>query len=292
MARRRNEEEGSGDTWLNTYADMITLVLTFFIALFSMSTLEQEKFQAFAEGLGINLSSAPVASQPAYPEQDGSHDILPSDLDIVHSKPQDFSELYEYVKAYIEKNQMGEYVQAGQDESAVYIRFTTNVFFDPDSYYLKPESKPFLNFLGDCFNEVIDEIMMINIYGHTAAVDDPYYPVQSLMLSSERAANVAIFFQSEKGIEGTLLNPIGQGNSFPIADNGTAEGRARNRRVEVAIYSNKAAISSTEEALKLLQGTFDSAVYPAVGGVKEVFDSSAHTKKDDGESGNLPDSSE
>ena len=42
MARKRQEESGGEGSWLNTYADMITLVLTFFVALFSMSTLSQE----------------------------------------------------------------------------------------------------------------------------------------------------------------------------------------------------------------------------------------------------------
>ena len=45
MARRRKGEENGGDTWLNTYADMVTLLLTFFIMLFSMSSVEEEKWE-------------------------------------------------------------------------------------------------------------------------------------------------------------------------------------------------------------------------------------------------------
>lgn len=272
MARKRQSDEGGGESsWLNTYADMITLVLTFFIALFSMSTLQQEKFTAFVEGLGIELTSSDQMSPPESHAEDPEVNPSKSEVDIENTKPENFEEIYEFVKAYVEQNNMETSVEVSKGDDVVYIRFSNSVFFGPDSYQLKQDGLPMLDFLGSCFKEVESELMMINIYGHTASVDDPYYPVNSLMLSSERAANVAIFFQSKKDIDGKILNPIGQGNSFPVADNGTSEGREKNRRVEMAIVSNKATITDTQDVLRLLQGTFNSDQYPAEGSVEDIL---------------------
>ena len=51
MAKKQRDEGGGSGEWLNTYADLVTLLLTFFIMLFSMSTLQQEAFDQLVEGL-------------------------------------------------------------------------------------------------------------------------------------------------------------------------------------------------------------------------------------------------
>ena len=81
----------------------------------------------------------------------------------------------------------------------------------------------------------------------------------------------AIYFEEESKISSALLTPIGQGNSYPIADNATAEGRRQNRRVEIAVISNKATNMDTEDVLRLLRGAFDESVYPKEGGVKDLL---------------------
>jgi len=285
MARKSHDEGGGEGTWLNTYADMITLVLTFFVALFSMSTLNAEALDAIAKGQNPGGPTPTIGTEADDETVEGGasegQDPAPEQInvDLENIQIEDISQLKEYIEAYIEANGLQDQVQVQEGDGSVYIRFNSDVFFLPDRYNLQTvydeekgrNSVPILDFLGECFKQIEDELLMINIYGHTAEVQAAGYPVSALMLSSERAASVGVYFQDVLGINDELLTPIGQGNTFPIASNETAEGRAKNRRVDIAVVSNKATITSTEEVLRLLQGTFDEDVYPRTGGVGDVL---------------------
>lgn len=276
MARKKRGEEARG-SWLDTYADMVTLLLTFFVMLLSMSTVDENKLQALLQGLGISqemveqLPSGDASAQVGDPGEATGDFIGKDEIDIENDVPESFNELYEFIKAYTEKNNLSGQVTVVGTEQSVYIRFKDNIFFDGDSYYLRQDSGNLLDFLGRCFKALESNIMMINIYGHTATVDDPYYPVDSMMLSSQRAANVAIRLRDTNEIDAQLLNAIGQGNSFPVATNDTPEGRAENRRVDMAIVSTEAEISSMQEVQALMQGTFDELKYPKEGSVAEII---------------------
>lgn len=281
MARKHRDEGGDSGTWLNTYADMITLVLTFFVALFSMSTLNAEAVDAIAKGQNPGGSTPTVGTKAN--EEDGQGGGASADtkleVDLENlEKIEDISDLREYIEAYIEANNLQDQVRVSEGQGSVYIRFNSDVFFSPDKYNLQTEIDengnrvvPILDFLGRCFNQIQDQLMMVNVYGHTAEVKTAGYPVSALMLSSERAASVAIYLQDNCEIDPKILTPIGQGNTFPIASNDTVEGRAKNRRVDIAVVSNKATITDTEEVLRLLQGTFDEDTYPRTGGVGDVI---------------------
>ena len=72
-------------------------------------------------------------------------------------------------------------------DGRIYIRFQNNLFFAPDSAAILADAYPLLDFLGDCLNAVDDEILLVNINGHTAAVPNgETYQVSDWMLSSER----------------------------------------------------------------------------------------------------------
>lgn len=253
---------------MNTYADLVTLLLTFFIALFSMSTLKEEAKDALAEGAN---QGGPTSDNAAITESTTSTGEPTVGVDISDIENVDLNNLKEYVEAYAEQNGLSGKIEVTEGEGAVFIRLNSDVFFGADSFKLKGASIPVLSFLGDCFAQVQEELMMINIYGHTAEVQSDNYAIKALMLSSERAAQVAIYFNDVSLIPGELLNPIGQGNTFPIADNSTREGREKNRRVDIALVSKKAQITGNDEILQLLRGTFDDGTYPKSGSVKDVL---------------------
>lgn len=104
-----------------------------------------------------------------------------------------------------------------------------NIFFDVNRYELKPASMAELDLLVKLLNE--NPGIRIEIGGHT---DDTGKPADNLLLSNNRAKSVVNYLLS-KGIAAPRLSPKGYGETSPVADNKTEEGRARNRRTEMKI---------------------------------------------------------
>jgi outer membrane protein OmpA-like peptidoglycan-associated protein len=109
----------------------------------------------------------------------------------------------------------------------------TNVFYEIDSWQLKKESMSELNNLANLLSDNKDLNMEIGGYTDTTGADD-----YNLALSEKRAKSV-VNYLIERGISSVRLKFKGYGNSSPIGDNGTAEGRKLNRRTEAKITANK-----------------------------------------------------
>lgn len=275
MAKKSREEEQCGN-WMDTYGDMVTLLLTFFVMLFSMSSVDAEKWQMLVEAFtnkGNETSQVVLApegegDQPAENQGDGST----AEVDITNDLPTDLSELYEYIKAYAEMNNMTGSIQVEKGEGSVFIRFDDNIFFSPDSYYLLKSGFPVLDFLGNCLKNVEDQIVTININGHTADVlGVANYQINDRRLSAERAASVAIFLEEQKLLDPKKIIAIGYGKNYPVDTNETPEGRKANRRVDMIIVGKDAALSNEAIVTKVLENTFDSAVYPESGSGTDIL---------------------
>lgn len=261
MARKRNRSDsGGGYNWMDTYGDMVTLLLTFFIMLFSMSTVNEEKWEILVRAFARNPDAA--TAQIILVQDGDGDDIAPanglsatignkvSDADL----PSDLNQLYEYLKQYVEQNQMSASVSISRDASNnVYIRFDNNIFFDGDSWRLREESLPILDFLGDCLLNVEDQIFIVRVNGHTAAIPGAEdYHISDWTLSGERASQVVIYFEEQKGIDPKKLMCNGYGKNYPIDSNDTAEGRANNRRVEIMILGNSFDKNNPDDLYEIL----------------------------------------
>lgn len=246
MARRKkNTGGGGGYNWMDTYGDMVTLLLTFFVMLFSMSTVNEEKWEILVRAFAKNPDAA--TAQIILVQQGEGDDIAPASglSPTIGSKatdnelPSDLNQLYEYLKQYVEENQMTASVSISKDSANnVYIRFDNNIFFDGDSYALREGSYPILDFLGDCLKNLEDQIFVTRVNGHTAAIPGAEnYHISDWTLSGERASQVVIYFEG-KGLDPKKLMCNGYGKNYPIDSNDTPEGRAKNRRVEIMVLGN------------------------------------------------------
>ena len=206
MAKKQREEP-SGDSWMNTYSDLVTLLMTFFVLLFSMSSVDAEKWELLVDALagdknqvvidpdGTSGSETIAGNQG---EQSGEMSVTgnPEDLE-------EFDDLFAFLQKYVEENNLTESIEVMKDgSSVVYIRFRNNIFFMPDKADLRPEALEILGYLGDCLGAVEDQIYVISINGHTAQVDTlgGVYSVSDWLLSGERASQVARYLDEEKKI--------------------------------------------------------------------------------------------
>ena len=208
------------EQWLLTYGDMVTLMMTFFILLFSMSTIDPVKIRAFADALSENFGAAPVER-----EQLDLATIMEKVADIV-----------------IEQN-MQENVTVSSSKRGVNISFKGDVAFKTGSAELSDIAKNLLNKLAPEINAALqaDIPFPIAIEGHTDNVPlrkgGPF--PSNWELSTARASATVRYLIDQGGVAAPKgqgkLSAIGYADTWPKPgySNDTAEGRSANRRIEI-----------------------------------------------------------
>ena len=265
MARQRKApESGGGGSWLNTYADMVTLLLCFFVLMISMSTIDQEKFNAFLESFqNIDkevLEELIQGSAVGGGEGSGnSQDTTEAAMDT----------LFEKLEEYIEENQMQSSVSIAKIEDVIYVRFDSAIFFKANEYTLREDAYEVLDFIGDGLKEYEKEIKLINICGHTAKPAIEQDPERTWRLSGERAAVVANYFELNKKIDNMKITVLGYGDNFPVESNETEEGMRKNRRVELVIIGKNSNVNTN--IYDALEELYNSDEYPKEGNVNDVL---------------------
>lgn len=262
MARgKKSFDQGGGGEWMNTYADLVTLLLCFFVLLFTMSSVEEEKWEALVSSFRRLYGSEVVIEDPNANVDPGDIVIDPDDLGL----PDDFGELAEYFQQVVEENNFAGDVQITGNEYVVFIQFNNNLLFDPNSSNLRQPAKEFLNIIGDSINHMNEKIKMIRINGHTAvATVSTGENVTDRELSTQRANSVLMYLEDVKEVEPKKLIAIGYGRNYPIADNSTEPGRAKNRRVEIIIMAENTPTEGGASIFDILSGQFDLNIYESL----------------------------
>lgn len=235
MAKKKApREKPNTDGWLATYADMITLLMTFFLLLYSMSSVDSSKFnQVVIAFTGEGEETDRIILRG---EIKGDRIDVDQPIDLEGLKVENLEEIFKHLQAKVIEEQMQDNVEISQGEGFVFVRFMDNMLFEPNSSELKPNDRDLLKFVGESIKSLQDETTSINIVGHTAAIpNNPDYEISDRKLSTQRANEVLIYFEDVIGIEGSKLFATGYGKWKPIAENDTEIGRSQNRRVEILI---------------------------------------------------------
>lgn len=222
-----NSEERSAPHWMVTFADMMFLLLAFFVLLFSFSSIQQSKFSELAGSMrgafGV-LSSGDtirIHDQASVPSAEEiriavQHGLMLSGL--------------EELSARISPS--GEQMQIVSTADEVRIRLSDQLLFDSGSDSLQPAAHLVLDDLGELLNSVESEVI---VEGHTDDV-----PIRTARFPSnwELASGRALTTVRElndRGIAADRLSATSFGEFRPITSNQSAEGRAINRRVEMRV---------------------------------------------------------
>ena len=245
MARRKKREESGGASWLETYSDMVTLLLTFFIMLYAMSTIDAQKFAAIVASFSKEMNPEAyyqlMQAEEAQEEEDSPY-VETEEA----GETDDIDALYTLLKQYIEENELAEEVQLRKTEEYVFIRFSDSVAFRGYSDILEQEGKGVLDVLAEGLVLVDEYIEEVVIAGHTAKVDYDKTDIDR-SLSTNRANVVLRYLENKDVIDPAKYLAIGYGLYSPIADNITPEGRANNRIVEIYISRKGHPISYTKK---------------------------------------------
>lgn len=243
MKKSEDEPKKGAPAYMNTYGDMMTLLLCFFVLLVSMSTIDAEKFQALVASFQANVSilQGGTSLNPNNTMlQNGMNQLPvadPSQLFLQEAiNNQVIEQVTEDLNQYIaDKNLESSVTVEGQGDEVI-IRFSDVLLFDNGKAEIKAGAIPTLSALGEKLKSYMDEGYTLNIEGHTdnVPINTSQFP-SNWYLSSARAIAVASFYIDQMDFDRTKIVCIGSGEFKPIGDNSTPEGRASNRRVEVKL---------------------------------------------------------
>jgi chemotaxis protein MotB len=254
--RRResaSEDEGGGANWMDTYGDLVTLLLCFFVLLFSFSSVDAKKWEAL---VGAFSGSTAIAIPGLTPEQVIEKPIsliARTAGDLIMKDPeggetpgegeyenrnayQNWIELQKEINEFLTANQLSIQMIGDRDRYTVTLRVGSNIFFNSGDADLLEDAPPVLDKLAELLAENEDRFVMVTIEGHTdnVPINTERYP-SNWELSSFRAVNTLHYIADKDLINPDKLSAIGYSEYHPAETNGTEAGKAANRRVDFVI---------------------------------------------------------
>lgn len=235
-AKKKKHDEHIDESWLVPYADILTLLLAVFIILFASSSVDQEKLermsavfnQVFDGGTSFLEQPAPV------PTPNADSDQTPQQNSAYLKDQQELAEIKDSVDNFIAVNEMEDQFATEMTDEGLLVTIRDSILFDPGQATVKPEYVPIAKELSTML--VSDPARNIVITGHTDNVPAGPNFSSNFELSVLRATNfLNLLIESNDQLDPTRFSAKGNGEYRAIAPNDTAEGRAKNRRVEVLI---------------------------------------------------------
>ncbi len=277
MAKRKPEDPPAGlAPWMATFSDLMNLLLCFFVLLFSMSSISEEKYNQFvasmssafsildggatAIGDGILISNgvSQLNELDEYINSTGKNADSETDSDqfeqfdaagdakeelfqmvqdaLEEENLKQNEEMAERISEVVNEANLGEQIEVNFTSEYITLLLKGAFLFDSGKAAIKEEALPALERVGAILERYAGGV--IEIEGHTDNV--PMHNAQfanNNELSSARALSVFDYLVDNTSLDPALIKHSGRGEYVPVADNGTDAGRAKNRRVEIRIYN-------------------------------------------------------
>ncbi len=270
MEKRHKEEEHENDErWLVSYADFITLLMVFFVVMYSLSRADAAKFEQVSESLRTafgNPKTSPIrfqnigerARKKAQESADKAKDKAAQDNKRRKTRIQEVEEkLKEMVKANKDLDKLIT-IQGNAAGTELTVRLADSLLFQAGRAELTAES---LDLIGRIAGILTSLGAPVNISGHTDSIpisNDEFS--SNWELSTARSTSVIKYLVDNLGIPPAILSASGYAEHHPIAANDTPENRAKNRRVEFVITESGAppADATVDAALREVEPAPDA----------------------------------
>ncbi len=264
MKRKKRPEDSGENDWITTYSDVVTLLLAFFVLLFSFSEINAAKWQEIVESFAGESILTDMGGEISILEDQSSllddgdepWDQAPPEEELViePEKPVDqpvegnegpgeaefemvnarFEELYGFLQDVNAGDEMN--LEIIRSKTEIRLRLSDNLLFASGDARLSESAQQTLVEIVDIvqgYDDVLDKIIMEgntdNLPISTARFRDNFE------LSLERSLSVLYFFKYKGGFEPRKLVPMGYGEYNPVDSNDTPEGRAKNRRTDIVL---------------------------------------------------------
>ena len=234
-SKHKKHEEHVDESWLLPYSDLLTLLLALFIVLFASSTVDAQKLQKMSEvfsavfdgGSGVMEQPTPIESQDANSDKPPSSAYVEDQNALAETKAN--------VDNFIAVNELEKQFQTKLTDEGLLVTIRDSVLFDPGKASVKQEYLSIAKELSQLL--VFNPPRSVIVTGHTDNVPMNNEEFASNWeLSVMRAVNfMKIMMDSNASLDPMYFSAKGYGEFKPITSNDTAEGRAKNRRVEVLI---------------------------------------------------------
>jgi len=258
MARKhkKHEKEPNHERWLVSYADFITLLFAVFVVLYAMSQTDKKKveevMQSLRESFGtakshaankVNvMESLDMRVIPSLRTESASMGPVQPQLKLnkagkerKHADEKDFKKIKISIEAYLIKHGMQDKVDLEISRRGLVISLKEAGLFDSGSAFIKLSSYPLLAQIAESLANFNNPL---RVEGHTDNLPMVSNTYQSNWeLSTTRATNIVRHMISYYKFDPEKISATGYGEFRPIEDNGTSEGRAKNRRVNIVMLS-------------------------------------------------------
>jgi len=248
-AAAETEPEERTDGWMTTYADMVTLLMTFFVLMFAISNVDTQKASLLFAALSRDGLTAEqfIEIQDTFgaPSDDYYADRFPDfpvgpdeDAKLPSYGNEELDNLFMLLEKYIDENGLGERLSVQFNGEFLMLTLANDIWFESGRAEITAEMKEsavvIAKLLGQTFNT--NKPFEIVVAGHTdnVPINTVRYP-SNWHVSKDRAVNFLEVLIFESDIDPFYFQARACGEERPIASNDTAEGRQRNRRVEVMI---------------------------------------------------------
>ena len=254
------DDGGSGANWMDTYGDLVTLLLTFFVLLFSFSTIDAQKWEALVGSftgispIGIDPISPEIVVTDPIPRPSGIMPTIQADTleeedssardeaqaEADAAEIEDLREIYAIMSGFIADGGLDAEIELIEDEYLVRTILNEEILFNTADATVLVSAYPVLDAVIEMLKQVEALYSMVTVEGHAdiRPINTAQYP-SNWHISAYRAVNVLGYLRVNGDLDPKRLSAVGYGEEQPIAPNDTPEGMQRNRRVEFVVEAGE-----------------------------------------------------
>lgn len=241
MRRQEEEQEKeNSERWLLTYSDMITLLMIFFIIMYTMSSVNEAKFQALAESLNITLEGGTGmfdSTGPSMMKGTTAGTTAGETAGTGKTEAQMLSDAQKELETYLKAEGLYKNVTLKSEERGLVISFQEMILFPGGQANLTPQARAIMAKVATTISKLPN---YIRVEGHTCdlPISNGAY-ASNWELSSARALTVVHEFMDAGKIAPQRLSATAYSEYRPRKPNDSEQNRAQNRRVDIVVLNSK-----------------------------------------------------